>query len=433
MPKADNERLIYCRVMTAILRGEGTLAQLQKPGFADAGDLNRALLQQWCYGVCRWFHRLDGTAKILLEKPLRNKDLDVYCLILLGLYQLSFMQTPDHAVINEAVVAVDALNKPWAKGLVNGVLREAQRRRVELDTLAETDYSRWYSHPDWLLSRIKKDWPSNYRDILEANNVQAPMTLRVNQLRTDRESFISMLAEAGIAAHAGTLADTAVVLDKAMPVREIPGFAEGLASVQDEASQLVSQILPLEPGLGVLDACAAPGGKTCALLEAQPGLDLLAIDNDDGRLGRARENLDRLQLAAKVEHADILQQNAAISRHFERILLDVPCSGTGVIRRHPDIKVLRSPAEVSALKEKQHALLRAAWPLLETGGYLLYSTCSVLREENELQIMAFLEETNEAKIELLEFMGNSAGKSGLQLFPRNGSHDGFYYALLRKY
>jgi 16S rRNA (cytosine967-C5)-methyltransferase len=432
MTKSISERALYCQLMSDLLRGEGSLALLQKPGFADDPAVNRALLQQWCYGVCRWFHRLEGIALVLLERPLRRKDLDIYSLILLGLYQLYFLQTAEHAAVNEAVAATETLKKPWAKGLINGVLREALRKREELEARASRDYAQWYSHPEWLLNRIKQDWPANYRDILEANNIQAPMTLRVNLAKISRDSCLASLQAAGIVAVSGLYSHTAITLEKPMPVMDIPGFAEGLVSVQDEASQLVSTFLPLRPGLRVLDACAAPGGKTCALLEAEPELSLLALDIDAGRLVRVRENLDRLGLAARVETGDITTANSPKLQQFDAILLDAPCSGTGVIRRHPDIKILRTPAEVSALKEKQRKLLQAAWPLLADKGCLLYSTCSVLREENEHQIAAFLDTHPDARLIQTPISGLVPGDCGVQLFPRAGGNDGFYYALLQK-
>jgi 16S rRNA (cytosine967-C5)-methyltransferase len=419
--------------MTAVLRGEGSLATLQKPGFADHPDLNRALLQQWSFGVCRWFHQLDGMASTLMDKPLRRKDLDVYSLILLGLYQMFYMQTPDHAAVSEAVAAAEKLKKPWAKGLINGVLREAQRRRAELETVVAKDYSLLYSHPDWLLQRIKQDWPGQYRDILDANNIQAPMTLRVNRTKTTPAAYLEMLHAAGITARRGLYSEWAITLDTPKPVQEIPGFAEGLVSVQDEASQLVSMLLPLAPGLRVLDACAAPGGKTCALLEAEPALDLLALDIDAGRLARVHQNLERAGLTARVETGDITAPSSANLGLFDIILLDAPCSGTGVIRRHPDIKLLRTPEEVATLVARQYRLLRAAWAHLGEGGHLLYSTCSVLREENATQITAFLNEHPEAKLQNLNIPGLPEGQCGQQLFPRKGGNDGFYYALLRKY
>lgn len=425
------ERLLAIDVLASLLQAQGSLASL-----LSSERLNRAsspaLLQELCYGVCRWHTRLAFYLQQLLDKPLRSKDLDLHCLLLLGLYQLLFMRTPDHACVNESVEAVTALGKPWAKGLVNAVLRGATRRQEELLARAQRDYALWYSHPEWLLARFKQDWPGQYRAILDANNQRAPFTLRVHGGRTRREAVLASLQAAGLAAAAGALAPQAVVLAQPVEVSALPGFGEGLLSVQDEASQLCASLLPLAPGLRVLDACAAPGGKTCALLEAEPGLQVLALDNEARRLPRLHQNLERLGLRAEVRCADITAAPAAEFGRFDRILLDVPCSATGVIRRHPDIKLLRTPAEVDSLIARQRALLRAAWPLLAPGGFLLYSTCSVLQAENSGQLQAFLADTPDATALPLEIATAQRCAVGVQLLPAANGPDGFYYALLGK-
>ena len=432
MPKTLSERQLCINILGEILHHRGSLASALGANLKSYGDINTALVQEFCYGVCRWFHRLEGITQLLLEKPLRNKDSDVYCLILLGLYQMFYMRTPAHAVINETVDEAEKLGKGWAKNLVNAILREAQRKHVELIEQVDKDYSCKYSHPEWLLARLKRDWPASYRTILDANNLRAPMTLRVNVSRTQRNEYLASLALAGIAAKPGTLCSTSVILDSPCDVNLLPGFSSGLVSVQDEASQLVPILLPLGPGLKVLDACAAPGGKTCALLEAQPGLDLTAMDNDARRILRIRENLERLSLNAAVVWGDIRTACNLMPGTFDRILLDVPCSATGVIRRHPDIKLLRTPDEVERLVQSQAELLCAAWKLLKQGGYLLYSTCSTLREENSAQIAAFSAATSNAEHMTLNIQGATACDFGTQLFPEENSHDGFFYALLRK-
>ena len=424
-------RLLACRVLVSLLQHQGSLA-----GLLSAETLAKtqgpALLQEFCYGVCRWYPRLQFCLQQLLEKPLRSKDLDLQCLLLIGLYQLLFMRTPDHASVNETVEAAEAIGKPWAKALINGVLRSAQRRQAELDAKAERDYSVWYAHPEWLLRRLKQDWPQQYRAILDGNNQRAPMTLRVNARMATREQALGLLASAGVAARAGELAPYAVYLAQPMDASVVPGFTEGLVSVQDEASQLVASLLPLSPNLRVFDACAAPGGKTTALLEAEPTLSILALDNEARRLPRIQQNLERLQLQADVRCADITAAPAAEFGSFDRILLDVPCSATGVIRRHPDIKVLRTPEEVDGLVHKQRALLAAAWPLLNKGGYLLYSTCSLLKAENEQQLTHFISQTPDAAAMQLDVSGALSCTVGIQLLPQQQGTDGFYYALLRK-
>jgi 16S rRNA (cytosine967-C5)-methyltransferase len=425
------ERLLAAQILLSLLQQRGSLASLLSADVLARAN-SPALLQEFCYGVCRWYPRLQFYLSQLLDKPLRSKDQDVHCLLLVGLYQLLFMRTPDHACVNETVASIEQLGKPWAKALVNAVLRNAQRRHDELLALAERDYSLWYAHPQWLLDRLKKDWPQHYRAILDANNQRAPMTLRVNRRQATREQAIGLLASAGTAVLPGALSATALYLAQPMDTAVLPGFIEGLVSVQDEASQLVATLLPLAPNLRVLDACAAPGGKTCALLEAEPSLQVLALDNEARRLPRMQQNLERLGLHADVRCGDITQESAATLGMFDRILLDVPCSATGVIRRHPDIKVLRTSAEVDALVAKQQALLQAAWPLLTPGGYLLYSTCSLLKAENSDQLQRFVATTPAAVAVPITVAGALACEVGVQLLPQEGGHDGFYYGLLLK-
>lgn len=425
-------RVLAGAVLGAILRNEGSLSQAFAAGDALPEGTNPALLRELCYGVCRWYHRLHFYTQVLLDKPLRSKDSDIYCLILLGLYQLFYMRIPAHAAINETVADAVTLGKPWAKNLINAVLREAQRRQDKLTQRAERDYAAWYSHPEWLLARLKQDWPKHYRDILDANNARAPMTLRVNLARITRAEYAELLHASAIPARAGELAPSALMLEMPCDVHELPGFADGLVSVQDEASQLITQLLPLAPQLRVLDACAAPGGKTCALLEAEPSLNVLALDREERRLPRMRENLERLGLHADLRCGDITADHELAPESFHRILLDVPCSATGVIRRHPDIKLLRSAAEVATLCDTQSALLQAAWPLLAPGGLLLYSTCSVLAAENSQQIARFVSTQPNVELQPLSIAPAVATACGTQLLPVPGGPDGFYYALLRK-
>ncbi|MES2624011.1 MAG: 16S rRNA (cytosine(967)-C(5))-methyltransferase RsmB [Pseudomonadota bacterium] len=432
MTKTISDRQLCISILGEILLHRGSLASAFGANLKSYPNNNTALVQEICYGVCRWFHLLDAVARELLEKPLRKKDNDVHCLLLVGLYQLFYMRTPAHAAINETVAEAETLGKVWAKNLVNAILRAAQRRQGELFEQAGKDYVGKYSHPEWMLSRIKKDWPASYRLILDSNNVRAPMTLRVNIGRTTRAEYLVELELAGIAAIPGTLTSTAVILDSPRDVNLLPGFSTGLVSVQDEASQLVASLLPLAPALKILDACAAPGGKTCALLEAEPLLNVTAIDKDARRISRINENLERLALNAVVTRGDICFDTNFSHDSFDRILLDVPCSATGVIRRHPDIKLLRTPDEVETLVKTQAELLQSAWPLLKSGGYLLYSTCSVFKEENSLQIARFVAATSNVEHVALTIPGSTSCDFGSQLFAKENGHDGFFYALLRK-
>lgn len=432
MRRPVDERLLCCNILGKLLAGQGSLASLLSNDLKERDDLNFSLLQEYCFGVCRWYHKLDAWAQRLLEKPLRKKDQDIHCLILLGLYQLFFMRTPAHATLNETVAAADTLNKSWAKGLINAVLREAQRTHESLLQQDEMDYVSKFSHPQWLLDRIKRDWPADYRQILDANNQRAPMTLRINLSLITRDSYLAQLQESGIDAVPGRLTPTAVHLNAPVDVMRLPGFAQGLVSVQDEASQLLPVILPVKQGQRVLDACAAPGGKTCALMEAVPELSVVCLDNENKRLPRLRENLARCGFSPTVLCADITLDASGIGARFDAIILDAPCSATGVIRRHPDIKLLRTADEVASLMSRQAALLDAAWPLLVSGGHLLYSTCSVLKAENTDQLTRFLSRHSDAAALPVEIPGARVCNIGSQLLPTAGENDGFYYALLRK-
>ncbi len=432
MNKAPSDRQLCIHIISEILQHRGSLASAFGPNLKAYAGINTALVKEFCYGICRWFHQLEYSANLLLEKPLRNKDRDVYCLILLGLYQLRYMRTPAHAAINETVAEADRLGKTWAKNLINAVLREAQRKEAEILEQVEKNYTYKYSHPEWLLSRLKHDWPTSYRAILTANNLRAPMTLRVNALRTSRDDYLTTLASAGITAKPGVLSTHAIILETPCDVGLLPGFAQGMVSVQDEASQLVTTLMPLAPGLKVLDACAAPGGKTCALLESHPQLTITALDKEERRISRIRENLERLSLNAAVGCGDICTDRDMAPGSFDRILLDVPCSATGVIRRHPDIKLLRTPDEVERLVAVQADLLTAGWHLLKPGGFLLYSTCSTLKQENTTQIARFATSTEGAEYVPLAIDGATVCEFGSQMFPEENSHDGFFYALLRK-
>lgn len=433
MAQLRDERLLYCEILGKVLARQGSLASYLTAELRQRQGVNFALLQEYCYGVCRWYGTLECWAGLLLEKPLRKKDADVHCLVLLGLYQLFFMRTPAHAAINETVAAAASLGKPWAKGLVNALLREAQRTEEKLRAASNADYASKYSHPEWLLTQLKQDWPKQYRAILDANNDRAPMTLRVNTGRISRDDYLARLLEAGFPAEAGRLTPTAVVLHSPVDVNLLPGFSTGFVSVQDEASQLLPLLLPLLPGQRVLDACAAPGGKTCALLEKDPSLSVLCLDNDSRRLPRLQDNLTRCGLVADVACGDITQGlPATFPESFDAIVLDAPCSATGVIRRHPDIKLLRTPDEVRSVVQKQTLLLDAAWPLLKSGGYLMYSTCSVLQCENSERIADFLQRHTNAH-ELPLGASSVASAHGLQLLPQAQGNDGFFYALLQKW
>ena len=430
---ARNSRAIAAKILGSLLKEQGSLSNQLDP-FRDEAEFQ--FIQELCFGTCRWFHQLDFLLQDLLSKPLKSKDREVRALLLIGLYQIKFMRVPDHAAINETVGATSDLKQRWARGLVNAVLRNFQRQAESLQAkLDSADLASRASHPDWLVQAIATAWPDQLEDILDAGNARPPLTLRVNLARQTREQYLQKLSSLDISATAGLLAKSAIYLVEPMPVHEIPGFADGEVSVQDEASQLVAGTMCLEPDLQLLDACAAPGGKTSHILESEHSLTrLVAIDREKSRLSRIEENLQRLQLEAELVCADAAELGSWWDgNRFDRVLLDAPCSATGVMRRHPDIKLLRTPEQVTELLATQQQLLHQLWQCLKPGGLFLYTTCSILPEENQMQIRQFLDSHNDAKYEGITADWGVECETGRQLLPSTHSGtDGFFFSLLRK-
>lgn len=397
-------------------------------------ERDRALLQELLYGTLRWQLRLEAILTPLLKKPMRAKDADVQSLMLIGLYQLLYMRTPDHAAVGATVSATKGLKKPWAKGLCNAVLRNFQRQSDELIELADEDDGHRVSHPAWLLTEIKQAYPDDWQAIVQANNQYPPMMLRVNRRHQHRDEYLAKLQAVGIEATAFEYGDEGVLLSKPQDVSRLPGFDQGHASVQDGAAQLAVPLLQLEAGHNVLDACAAPGGKTAHALEIMPDLaSMTAIDEAEDRVERLEQTLTRLNLQAKVITADASEPDQWWDgKPFDRILLDAPCSATGVIRRHPDIKALRRASDIDVLVALQASILHALWPLLAQGGVLLYVTCSVLPRENQHQVQRFLESQDDAQEIKLAVDWGLERAVGRQILPGDSGMDGFYYACLRK-
>jgi 16S rRNA (cytosine967-C5)-methyltransferase len=432
--KQLNLRAHATKLLSRVVKNQLSLATLFPYQGADLSVQDEALLQELCFGVCRWYQRLNAQIDMLLDKPLKAKDIDVKILLLLGLYQLEFTRIPAHAAISETVEACKQLKKASASGLINAILRRSQREKDAMlgDLNKKTDYL--YSHPYWLIKRLKQCWPEHWQDICAANNERAPMTLRVNELRNSRTSYLAEVEASSIAASPCQFSPSAITLEKPVPVDSLPGFNQGQSSVQDEAAQLAATLLQLAPNQHVLDACAAPGGKTCHLLETEPALaSLTALELDSERAKKIHQNLDRLQLTAKVIEGDATQpQQWWDNQSYDRILLDAPCSATGVIRRHPDIKLLRHDEDIPALATLQFQMLSALWSLLKPRGILVYATCSVLPDENEQVIARFMEQQNDAEILSIEADWGIQRPFGRQLFPQQQGHDGFYYARLQK-
>jgi len=387
---------------------------------------DQPLLAALVLGSLRWHHRLEWQAARLLARPLARGQTALGALLRVGLLQLQELRVPEHAAVSATVDAAELLGARGAKGLVNAVLRRFQREREQLERAALDVPEARFAHPRWLIDALRADHPRAWEAILAANNAPPPLWLRVNLLRTTRSDYLAALAAAGIEGVASADVATAVLVPEPVGVESLPGFAAGLVSVQDLSAQRAAGLLELEPGQRVLDACAAPGGKTGHLLETTGGRsEVWAVDRDGTRMQRVRENLERLGLTAELVTGDAAAPEGWWDgRPFDRILIDAPCSATGVIRRHPDIKVLRRPADVDRVLPLQARLLHALWPLLAPGGRLLYVTCSILERENQAQIAAF--RGHEPSIEPPEAVAS------LQLLPEEAAGDGFYYAGLRK-
>lgn len=429
-----NPRLAAAKALAAVLSGKASLNSSLPTQLDKVEDRDRGFTQDLAFGTARWQPRLSALAAKLLQKPFKAADADVEALLLVGLYQLLYTRVPAHAAIGETVGCADKLKKPWAKALLNAVLRRAQRESENLLAELERDPVVRTAHPRWLQKSLKAFWPEQWEAICAANNAHPPMILRVNRRHHTRDAYLALLREAGVPAIPCQYSRDGIVLETPGDVRTLPGFAEGWISVQDEAAQLAADLLELAPGQRVLDACCAPGGKTCHILEAEPKLaGVVAVDLEAKRLVRVKENLERLGLDAKLIAAD--GRDTASwwdGKPFQRILLDAPCSATGVIRRHPDIKLTRQPDDIAALAVLQGELLDALWQTLEVGGILLYATCSTLPTENTEVIEAFLTRTPGARELDIASQAGLKQPHGRQLLAQEGGHDGFYYAKLIK-
>ena len=425
-------RQIAVRNVLAVLDGRSLdTALAATANTMDARD--RALAAELSYGVCRWHRRLDSLVSQLLRKPFKKKDRDLQVLLLLGAYQLLYSRIPPHAAVSATVETSRKLGKAWASKLINGVLRRLQRERSDLEALTDARPAVRYALPDWLYQSLEADWPQQLEAIAAATQQRAPMTLRLDLGRVGRSEYLRRLEAVGIGAQAHASVSTALVLDTPVAVERLPGFDTGLVSVQDAAAQLAGAYLEAQPGHRVLDACAAPGGKTLDILQRTPGLQVTALDLDAERLQRVRENLQRAACNAELVAADAADPQGAAwgGRRYDRILVDAPCSATGVIRRHPDIRLLRRAADVPALVSRQAAILDACWSRLAPGGRLLYVTCSLLNAENSGQIEAFLgRHANAEVVELPAVPGVRRG-AGVQLLPGVDDTDGFFYAALQ--
>jgi len=428
MKKNTNLRSVAAQTIEKVVEQGQSLSNVLPAAQKSVGEKDAALLQELCYGVLRTLPQLEWIISKLMSRPMTGKQRTIHFLIMVGLYQLMHTRIPAHAALAETVEGAIALKRQQLKGLINGVLRQFQRQQEEL-MLQMNDGDQQYLHPKWLLERLKRAWPDQWQQIVEANNQRPPMWLRVNRNHHSRDAWLALLEESGKTAFVHPQHSDALRLETPCAVGQLPGFDQGWVTVQDASAQGCVALLDPQNDEKILDLCAAPGGKTTHILEAAPQADVMAVDVDAQRLARISENLQRLNMTAEVKLGDGRTPEAWCGNtQFDRILLDAPCSATGVIRRHPDIKWLRRDRDIPELALLQQQILDAVWPHLKSGGTLLYATCSILPEENHQQVSQFLQRHTDAR---LSDTGDLS-QPGIQVFPQTDGGDGFYYAKLIK-
>ncbi|MBU2870984.1 16S rRNA (cytosine(967)-C(5))-methyltransferase RsmB [Colwellia sp. E2M01] len=400
---------------------------------------DKGLLQEICYGVLRYLPELENDVRHLVQKPIKGKQRVFHFLLLVGVYQIRYMRIPDHAAVSETVAATKPLKNSHMKGLVNAVLRGFLRTLEAESKVSGSDKNLpdpiKYNHPSWFIKKVQQSYPEQWQSILEANQNRPPMWLRVNQQHHSIEQYQALLNEADIEIAYIEPHSQAIALAKALDVAKLPGFDQGWVSIQDGAAQQAALLLDCQPNDIVLDCCAAPGGKTCHIIEQTSNItSMTAIDIEEGRLTRVHENLERLKLKATVIAGDAATKDWWSGELYDRILLDAPCSGTGVIRRHPDIKWLRKADDIEKLVILQQQILDNIWSLLKPGGTLLYVTCSILPEENCQQVSRFIEQNEDAQLIAIrnDSPDTDEASIGWQLLPDTKNMDGFYYAKLLK-
>lgn len=431
MAKKLNTRAAAARICWQII-DQGRSLDSALSEYYDAHELgpqDRGFIQELVYGVCRWHGELEVVSKTFLRSPIRKKDRIVHFILLVGFYQLRHLETASHAAVAETVQACKQLNKVWAKQLVNGCLRNYQRQPVEVADAVSA------SHPKWLQEKIAKAWPNHALAILHANNQRPPMCIRINALQQSRDQYLEQLKQADIDAIADPYSVDGVVLPTPQSVAKLPGFADGSCSVQDTAAQQAANMLELSAEHTVLDACAAPGGKTAHIIERMENHGIVhALDISERRCQQLSDTLERLQLKAGIHTADASKAASwpVPEQGYDRILIDAPCSGLGVIRRHPDIKHHRTPSDIKQLSKIQAALLQNLWQYLKPNGLMLYMTCSILPAENDQQVRRFVESTNDAIVVDVDHPTALIQRHGVQTLPGVHSMDGFYYSLLKK-
>ncbi|MGY8868891.1 MAG: 16S rRNA (cytosine(967)-C(5))-methyltransferase RsmB [Pseudomonadales bacterium] len=427
-----NVRGLAALAIAPLLEERGSLKQSLAESLQQCDEKDKSLLRQICFGTARNYPKLQLIADALLERPIRKSDTHIRALLLVGLYQLLEMRIPAHAAISETVEAAHQLDALRVTGLLNAVLRRFDR---EKDQIIETLYDEpvfLFNHPSWFIEKLKHNWPHFWQEILVQNNQQAPMTIRVNQQHVSRETYLSTLADMDISASPCTYSEQGITLATPVDVSNLPGFEEGSVSVQDEAAQLSTPLLAAKEGEHILDACAAPGGKLCHLLESIKGISVDALEISEKRADRINENLERLRLNTRLIIGDASTDEWWDSAQYDKILVDAPCSATGVIRRNPDIKILRKAEEIVAISNLQLKILNNLWGMLKSGGTLVYATCSIFPQENERLIERFLKQHEDASHIPIDASWGIERPYGRQLFPQPNGHDGFFYASLKK-
>ena len=429
---SSNPRWIALQVMLQVVGRGRSLDDV----FADswyqsltASRRDLALSRELVFGLCRWYYALSALLDRRLQKPLRERDRDIEIILLLGLYQLLVIKTGAHAAVNETVKLALAQKKSWARGLVNAVLRAVVRDQVSLDSNAQAQ-----AYPDWVLARIHRDWGEQADQLLIEGNQRPPMTLRADTRQARIDDLINALGADGVDAREHEIVATAIELASPCDVTQLTGFEQGILSVQDAAAQIAASLLVCAPGARVLDACAAPGGKTAHLLQAYDDIELDALDSSETRLERVQQNLLRIDKSARILVGDAANPDSWFDgNHYDCILADVPCSASGVIRRHPDIKLLRRESDIMPILAQQRKILDALWRLLKPGGRMLYSTCSIFKDENEVQMAKFLDRHPDgSEITLHDARLGERRPHGRQILTGSHNMDGFYYALLTK-
>ncbi len=419
-------------ISQVVFRGQ-QLNRILDRQLAECATTDRGLVAELTYGVVRWFWRLECDLNQVLHRSLRTKDRDLLCLLCVGVYQLRFMRIPFYASVSETVSATAALGKPWARGFVNAVLRKFPNAEAphELDSCSQACR---YAHPQWMIDRISREWPDRWRQILTANNSRPAMTLRVNVNKSSVADYIRRLSAAGIRSHVDRGAPTALRLEERLTVESLPGFDDGTVSVQSAASQMAALTADLAPSQRVLDACSAPGGKLLHMFEIQPGLkEVVAVDIDRTRNREIVDNLARASCGAQVITGDATcPHDWWDGKPFDRILVDAPCSAFGVISKHPDIKHHRRAEDINKMAARQHQLLKALLPLLKANGKLLYTTCSILAQENDDQIEHILRNYPDLVNDELPAALGEKTLFGRQRLPGETGGDGFYYARLSR-